>query len=105
MKFVLLLLCTLFAFSGCSTIKQVNLKTGVGNEVREHGDTNHRFSVGAGPQVKFKNGCEASFLYRNRVTDFEEKSMEHGFFLGATIRKICFNVNTDLVAAKGLHWV
>ena len=85
MKRILMFL-PLFALGmvDCATVKQVDLKTGVGNEVREHVDTDHRFSVGAGPQVQFKNGTKASFLYRNRVTNFEGRSMEHGFFVDAS---------------------
>ena len=79
---ILLFISLLLA--SCSTVSQINLKTGVGNEIRDAGDT-YRFGAIVGPEIKFDNGIKTSVLYRHRITDFEANTQEHGFFLGATI--------------------
>lgn len=86
MRNKLLVLITLL-LCGCATIKAVDWKNEVGNEIRGHSDKpdDHRFSVSTGVEAKLDNDVKVGVKYRNRLTEFEPESMEHGFFCGMSI--------------------
>lgn len=80
----LLAACVIVTLCNCAgiSIKEVDMKGLVGNELRGHeqAPADHRFSTGVGVEAKLENDVKAGFMYRNRVTDFEYDTMEHGFF-------------------------
>jgi len=85
MKLITLIILTLCSLNSCLTVQQVNLKTGVGNELREGEPMDHRFSAHLGPEIQFQNGVKTEMVYRHRITDFEPDSLEHGIFVNACI--------------------
>lgn len=82
-----IMILVILIMGACSHLKQINLKTGVGNELRNHAGEpwDDRFSVSVGPEFKLEDGSSYGFTYRHRITDLEMDSMEHGFFLQGSI--------------------
>ena len=87
MRMRLLFLAILLADLGCGGLQRVDLKTSVGGELRGHTDhtTDCRTSIGTGPEFSFRDGQKVSLTYRNRLTDMEPDTMEHGIFLSASV--------------------
>ena len=79
------LVSLLLIFAQCASVRQVNLKTGIGNELREDTTTTLRFSATIGPEVQFANGIKSDITYRHRITEFEANTLEHGIFINACV--------------------
>lgn len=83
MRKLLLISCLLF--SGC-VVSEIAYKGGIGEELRGHDGkpSDQRFSVKSGLEAKV-NDITVGASYRNRITEFEKESLEHGFFIDVKV--------------------